>query len=85
MDVKRKHFVCIEIYKTLNSLNCSFMKEISEIRLCSRLVREQYKLNLNIPIKKQAAFGTKNLRSLGTITWNNMPCLINSIKKNERI
>ena len=28
MDLKRKHKLCIEIYKTLNNLNHSFMKEI---------------------------------------------------------
>ena len=41
----------IEIYKTLNNSNPSFMKEIFELRLCSRPVRDQYKLNLNIPRK----------------------------------
>ena len=38
MDVKRKHKPCIEIYKTLNNLNPSFMKEIFELRLSSRSV-----------------------------------------------
>ena len=38
------------IYKTLNNLNPSFMKQIFELRLSSRPVREQYKLNLNILI-----------------------------------
>ena len=44
--VKRKYKLCIEISKTLNNLNSSFMKEIFELRLCSRPAREQYKLNL---------------------------------------
>ena len=65
MDAKRKHKLCIEIYKTLNNLNPSFIKEILELRLSSRPVREQYKLNLNIPGKRQVTFGTKNLESLG--------------------
>ena len=38
MDVKRKRKPCIEIYKTLNNLNPSFMKEIFELRLSSRSV-----------------------------------------------
>ena len=46
MDVKRKHKLCIDIYKTLDNLNPSFTKEIFELRLSSRLsarpVREQY-------------------------------------------
>ena len=73
MDFKRKHQLCTEIYKTLNNLNPSFMKEIFELRLGSRPVREQYKLNLNIPRKKWVAFGTKSLESLGPKIWNNMP------------
>ena len=60
------------MYKTLNNLNPSFMKEIFELGFCSKPLREQYKLNLNIPRKKQAAFGTKSLESLGPKIWNNM-------------
>ena len=37
------------------------MKEIFELKLYSRPVREQYKLILNIPSKKQVAFGTISL------------------------
>ena len=87
MDVKRKHKLCIEIYKNLNNLNPSFMKEIFELRLCSRPVKGQDKLNLNlnirnlnIPRKKQVAFGTKSLESLGLKIWNNMTYDIKSTK-----
>ena len=52
------------------------MKEIFELRLSSRPVRQQYKRGLNIPRKKQVAFGTKSLESLGLKIWNNMPCYI---------
>ena len=71
MDVKRKHKLCIEIYKTLHNLNPSFMKDIFKLRLSSRPVRGQYKLNLNIPRKKQVTFGTKSLES--PKIWNNLP------------
>ena len=30
MNIRRLRFLCIEIYKTLNDLNSSFMKEIFE-------------------------------------------------------
>ena len=73
MDVKRKHKLSTEIYKTLNDLNPSVMKEIFELRLSSRPVREQNKLNLNIPKKRQVTFGTKMLESLGQKIWNNLP------------
>ena len=65
MDVKRKHEISTEIYKTLNNLNPSFMKEIFKLRWCFRPVREQYKLNLNTLRKMQIAFGSKTLESLG--------------------
>ena len=48
------------------------MKEIFELRLPSRPVREQYKLNLSIPRKRQVTFGTKSLESLGPQIWNNL-------------
>ena len=48
------------------------MKEIFELILCSRPVREQYKLNLNIPRKRQVTFGTKSLEGLGPKIWNNL-------------
>ena len=73
MDVKRKHKLCTEIYKTLNNLNPNFMKEIFEQRLSSRPVGEQYKLNLNILKKRQVTFGTKSLKRLGPKMWNNLP------------
>ena len=78
MHVKRIHNQCTEIYKALNNLNLSFMEEIFELRLCSWPVREQYKLNLNIPRKKQVAFGTKSLEILGLKIWNNLPYHVKS-------
>ena len=54
------------------------MKEIFELRLCSRPVREQYKLNLNILRRRQVTFGTKSLESLGPKIWNNLPYHIKS-------
>ena len=32
MNVKRLRFLCVEIYKTINNLNPSFMKHIFELR-----------------------------------------------------
>ena len=80
MDVKRKDKLCIEIYKTLNNLIPSFMKEIFGLRLCSRPVREQHKLNLNISRKRQVTFGTKSLERLGPKNRNNLPYHIESAK-----
>ena len=79
MDVIRKHKLCIKIYnKTPRNLNPSFMKEIFELRLCSRPVREQYKLNLSIPSKRQVTFRARSLEILGPKIWNNLPYHIKS-------
>ena len=80
MDVQRKHKLCTDIYKTLNNLNPSFMKEIFQLRLCSGPVREQYKLKLNISRKRQVTFGTKTLESFGPKHWNNLRYHIKSAK-----
>ena len=48
------------------------MKEIFELRLSSRPVIEQYKLNFNIP-KRQVTFRTKSLEILDAKIWNNLP------------
>ena len=42
-------FYFVEIYKTNNNLNPSFMKQIFELRETNRSVHEKYRLNLNIP------------------------------------
>ena len=48
MKIRRLTFLCIEIHKTLNDLNPSFMKEIFEKRNENRVTRDRYKLNFNI-------------------------------------
>ena len=46
VDVRLKRNLCVEIYKILNDLNPSFMREISETRKTQRAVCERYKINL---------------------------------------
>ena len=62
MNVKRVHFLCMEIYKTINNLNTSFMEQIFELRETSRSVRENYRLNLIIPNYNEVTFGKKSLK-----------------------
>ena len=63
MTIRRLRFLCIEIFKTLNDLNSSFMKDIFQKRDENRVTRQRYKLNLNIPRRNQVTFGTKTLSS----------------------
>ena len=63
MNVNRLRILCIEIYKTINNLNLEFMRDLFTLRETSRLIREKYMLNLNIPLEAQA-FGPKVWNSL---------------------
>ena len=65
MNLRRIRFLCIEIYKTINSLNPDFMKNIFEMKTNNRIVREKYKLNLNIPRTNKVTCGTNSLKSYG--------------------
>ena len=73
MNVNRLRIMCIEIYKTINNLNPEFMRDLFSLRETSRLIREKYMLNLNIPVHNQVTFGTKNLRFFGPKVWNSLP------------
>ena len=66
-------FLYIEIYKTINSLNADFMKNIFEMKKNNRVVRERYKLSFNIPRKNQVTFGANSLKSYGSKIWNELP------------
>ena len=55
INVRLKRNLCVEIYKTLNDLNPSFMREISETHKTQRAVCERYKINLEIPRVNQAS------------------------------
>ena len=52
MNIRRLRFLCIEIYKTVNDLNPSFMKEIFEKKDENRVTRDKCKLNSNNPRRK---------------------------------
>ena len=65
MNLRRIRFLYIEMYKTTNSLNPDFMKNVFEMKTNNRIVRGKYKLNLNIPRRNQVTFGTSSLKSYG--------------------
>ena len=83
MKVKRLRFLCVEVYKTINNLNPSFMKQIFELRETNRNVREKYRLNLNIPSYHQITFGKKSLRIFEPKFWNSLPYHFKSSKNLE--
>ena len=72
MNVNRLRLLCIEIYKTINNLNPEFMRDLFSLRETSRLIREKYMLNLNIPVHNQVTSGSKSLRVFRTKVWNSL-------------
>ena len=48
MKASRLRSLCVEIYKSINSINPSFMNEVFRLRVANRMVRSQYRLNLDI-------------------------------------
>ena len=74
--------LCIDLFKTLKRTNPAFVKEIFELRKTNRAVRNQYKLNLEVPIINQVIFGAKRIRYLGPKIWNSIPF---HIKSNESL
>ena len=78
MNVNRLRSLCTEIFKKLNNINPAFMNEIFELRKTNRAVRNQYKLNLEVPIINQVSFGAKSNRCLGPKIWNSLPFHIKS-------
>ena len=73
MNVRRSRTFCVEIYKTLNDLNPSFMNDIFKLKINGREVRDKYKLNLDMPKWNQKTFGYKSLKVLGPKIWKNLP------------
>ena len=78
MNVRRLRTLCVEIYKTLNDLNPSFMNNIFKLKINNREVHDKCKLNLDIPKWNQKIFGYKRLKELGPKIWNNLPYHIKS-------
>ena len=81
MNLARKRLLCIEVYKTLNSLNPCFMQELFKLRETNRNVRNKYKLNLNIPVVNQVNY--KSLRSFEPKIWISLPHHVKSAENLE--
>ena len=46
MKARRLRSLCVEICKSINSINPSFMNDIFRLRVTNRMVRSQYRLTL---------------------------------------
>ena len=70
MKVNRLRSLSIEIYKSINNVNPTYMNDIFKLTKTSRAVRSNYKLNLEVPTLNQVSFGDKSLRYYGPKSWN---------------
>ena len=76
MEIKRFRTLAIEIYKTLNGLNPTYMRDIFNIpmnRTSKRLT------NLESKRFKSVKFGRNSLRILGPILWNSLPANVKNL------
>ena len=64
MKVNKLRSFCSEIYKSVNNINPTYMNEIFKLRKTRTAVRNNYKLNLDVPTTNQVSFGDKSLRLL---------------------
>ena len=59
------------------------MNEVFRLRVTNRMVRSQYRLNLDIAKLSQVSFGNKSVRSFGPKIWNSLPPHIKSCESLE--
>ena len=83
MKASRLRSLCVEIYKSINSTNPSFMNEIFRLRVTNKAVRSQYRLSLDIPEFNQVSFGNNSIQSFGPKIWNSLPPHIKSCENLE--
>ena len=73
MNINRLRSLCIEVFKTIDDLNPSFMKDTFQLRINGRPVRMQHTNNLTVKTRKTVTFGTNSISSLGPKIWNSIP------------
>ena len=83
MKASRLQSLCVEIYASINAINPSFMNEIFRLRVTNRIVRSQYRLDLDIPRVNQVSSANKSIRSFGPKIWNSLPPHIKSCENLE--
>ena len=67
MEIKRLRNLALEIFKTINDLNPSFMNSIFSAKRNSRVN------DILVKIRKSATFGDKSLVRLRPKIWNTLP------------
>ena len=78
-EIKRLRKLAVEVHKTVNGLNPSYMNNIFSAKNCQT---SRFANNLKTTKFNQITYGRKSLRVLGQILWNSLP---NTIKSEKNI
>ena len=81
VNVSNYRSLCIEIFKTLNDINPSFIKDIFKLRMTSCPTPEKHKHNLEIPNSKVKSSKISNKKvkiPIAPKVWNSLPYHIKS-------
>ena len=77
MEIKRLRKLALEVYKTINNLNPSYMKSI--FKMNSNRTSARLKYNIDKTIYNSVTYGRNSLRVAGQILWNSLPNEANSL------
>ena len=69
MEIRRLHTLALEIFKTLNDLNPTFMKNI--FNFSPQCTHKKH--DIFVHRRKTANYGDKSLKSVGPHIWNSLP------------
>ena len=72
MNLRRTRSLRIEIYKTLNTLNPEFMKDLFRHCVTKGIQRGTHKFDLEILKSNQLIFDTRDLHIQGPNVWNSL-------------
>ena len=84
IKINRLRSLCIEIYKSINNINPTYMNETFKLGKTSRVVRRNYRFNLDVPAINRVSFSDKSLRCYRPNIWNSLPFLIKSCENLEK-
>ena len=69
MSIYRLPTLCFEIFKMINDLNPSFLKDILQLRINGRPFRTQNANNITVETRKKVTFGTNSISSIDPKIW----------------
>ena len=77
LQIRRIKLLATEIFKTINDLNPSYMKEIFELNTRKNAGTKK----LVVQSQKSMNYGSYSLRSLGPRIWNKLPISIRNLNE----